>query len=246
MGSRLGPLHFRSLPSHSLLPRGASGVPPVVRLHSGLMDRSAPGRVGLVLLTEAIVSRVRMSTSELMLLVTLLAIGLTALRQRSETWAGILLLATVGMLCISVLGVLYRNGAQRAWWVGFCLFGWGYLTLISLPATRATLPTTSLLAYAHAKLEPPDFQGEIVHVTSTGTGSVRLASNSGQVLVSDEMWLERDEISMIWRGTIGCSFPDRQCFLVVGHFLFTWLAALLGAFAAGWFHRTRKVRLPHS
>ena len=38
-------------------------------------------------------------------------------------------MATLGMLFASLLGVLYRRGQTKAFWVGSSIFGWAYLTL---------------------------------------------------------------------------------------------------------------------
>jgi len=57
------------------------------------------------------------------------AIGLAALRNASETWAGVMLLLTCGVLALAVVGVVCRAESERAWWLGFALFGWGYLAL---------------------------------------------------------------------------------------------------------------------
>src|SRR3954469_14194500 len=77
-------------------------------------------------------SRPRLSLSGLMALVLVLAIGVAALRDASETWAGVVLLLTLGLLGVSVFGVIYRREARRAWWLGFAQFRWlRGLTLVS-------------------------------------------------------------------------------------------------------------------
>jgi len=67
--------------------------------------------------------RIRFSIGQLMAVVLVGAIGLGALRNPSMTWATIIDLATRVMLGLAILGVSLRRGAQRAWWLGFAVFG---------------------------------------------------------------------------------------------------------------------------
>src|SRR5262249_39761145 len=57
------------------------------------------------------------------------AIGFAALRNASETWAGVIFLLTCAVLCLSIVGVVCRGLPARAGWLGFALFGWGSLIL---------------------------------------------------------------------------------------------------------------------
>jgi hypothetical protein len=101
----------------------------------------------------------RTSIASIMVLILFLAVASAALRSASETWDGILLVVVLGMLAVSVLGVVYRRGNQRAGWLGFALFGWGYLTLASGPwfatEVQPRLPTTQLLAYLYRLAAEP-------------------------------------------------------------------------------------------
>jgi hypothetical protein len=72
----------------------------------------------------------RFSIAGLMGAVLVAAVGLAALKNATETWAGAMLLLTCGTLALAVVGAIYRKGVQRAWWLGFSLFGWGYLVLL--------------------------------------------------------------------------------------------------------------------
>ena len=56
---------------------------------------------------------VRFSIAGLMGIVLVTAIGLAALRSPSETWAGVLLLATLAAFCIALVGAFCRTGAER-------------------------------------------------------------------------------------------------------------------------------------
>ena len=72
---------------------------------------------------------VRFPIAGLMWAVVVAALGLAALRNASDIWAGATFLVTCGVLCLALVGIVCRTNESRAWWVGFALFGWGYLAL---------------------------------------------------------------------------------------------------------------------
>jgi hypothetical protein len=89
---------------------------------------------------------VRFSIAGLMGFVLLTAIGFAALRSPSETWSGVLLLATLGAFGIALVGAFCRTGAERGGWIGFAVFGWIYMRAAFWPSDRwPKLPTQSLL-----------------------------------------------------------------------------------------------------
>jgi hypothetical protein len=95
----------------------------------------------------------RFSIAGLMGAVLIAALGLVALRSASETWAGLTLLATCGVLGLAVVGVVCRGAAERAWWLGFAIFGWGYIVLAFWsPANGANLPTMIALEATCTKI----------------------------------------------------------------------------------------------
>jgi hypothetical protein len=97
----------------------------------------------------------RVSIVGMMSFVLVAAVGLAALRNANEAWAGLMLLLTLGALGVSVLGVVHREGEERAWWLGFALFGSGYALLAFGPwfaeEVRPALGTTLLLNYVHTR-----------------------------------------------------------------------------------------------
>ena len=96
---------------------------------------------------------VRFSIAGLMGAVLTAALGLTALRSASETWAGAALLLTCGVLGLAVVGVVSRAADERAWWLGFALFGWGYLALaLWSPPSATKLPTVTGLEAVWTKI----------------------------------------------------------------------------------------------
>lgn len=107
----------------------------------------------------------RFSIAGLMGFVFIVSIGLVSLRWPTPVWAGAIFLMTWGVLSLAVVGAVCRGGPARAWWLGFALFGWGYLLLVfwnpfhypwheqpALAAIEALRPLFGV---------PPRFKGQI-------------------------------------------------------------------------------------
>ena len=76
-----------------------------------------------------------------------------ALCNANPTTAGMMFVISCSVICLAVVGLVCRGSSERAWWLGFGLFGCGYLVLafgegVALPL----LPTTSVLEafYSHS------------------------------------------------------------------------------------------------
>jgi hypothetical protein len=72
---------------------------------------------------------VRFTIAGLMGVVLILALGLAALRNPTGVWASFVPLVTRSLLCLAVVGAICRKGTERAWWLGFALFGWNHFGL---------------------------------------------------------------------------------------------------------------------
>lgn len=73
--------------------------------------------------------KVHFSISSLLALVVVSAIGFAAIRIASPTWAGWLYSLTLLVMLASILGICFRRGTRRVFWIGFALFGWANLFL---------------------------------------------------------------------------------------------------------------------
>jgi hypothetical protein len=146
------------------------------------------------------------SISGLMVIVLASAVGLAALRNPSATWAGAMLVLTCAILALAVVGAIDRRGAERAWWLGSSLFGWGYLALWWRLAGHPTafLPATGLLEILGPWLD-------VAPRTSGGLG--------GLLGVGPSRWLPGGVVL-------------EPSYVQIGHCLFALLAALLGGLLA--------------
>jgi hypothetical protein len=75
------------------------------------------------------VAHLRISVAGMMVLLLGLGLILASLRSSSGAAAAAVLLVTQATLAFAVLAVVYRAGEGRAFWLGFSLFGWGYMAL---------------------------------------------------------------------------------------------------------------------
>ena len=105
----------------------------------------------------------RFTIAGLMGAVLVAAVGLSALRNASETWAGVMFLVTYGVLGLAIVGAICRGFPERAWWLGFFVFGWGYLSLVAYwntwfpfdPYQLDTFPTSMALSAIRPRFGPP-------------------------------------------------------------------------------------------
>jgi hypothetical protein len=74
----------------------------------------------------------RISIAGLLGLVVAIALGLAAVVNANEFWAWATLLLTLTVLFGSVIGTILR-GWRTGGWLGFAVFGWGYLLLLFVP-----------------------------------------------------------------------------------------------------------------
>src|SRR5436309_1310644 len=84
------------------------------------------------------------------------AVGLAALRNASDLWAGMMMLVALAAVGVAVLGAVILRGRERYWWAGFAFFTGGYLALAIGPWLSDTLQpqlgTTALLKYVHSQV----------------------------------------------------------------------------------------------
>ena len=106
------------------------------------------------------------------------------------------------MLTLAIVGVVCRDGTERGWWLGFALFGWGYLLLAFW--SSLDLPTTALLHSLQARLNP---------TIGRGAGGLQSVQFSGV--------LDRD-----------VGMPPIVPFKQTVHCLFALLAAITGGTAS--------------
>lgn len=138
----------------------------------------------------------RFSLARLFGAVVLLAAGLAALVGATPIWANSTFTVTLGILLLAVGGVVYRDGARRAFWLGFLVLGWSYLAFAFGPWFRPNLSdrlaTTQALAALHgqvARFETPKQSARARVLWFRSDGSIYL---DGQAIGSTDLRAELD------------------------------------------------------
>ncbi len=160
------------------------------------------------------------------------AISAVSLIPGQAVWASVLFLLTVALLGVSVVALWQRRQERQAFWQGFALFGCGYLVLTLVPLIQEQasleLPTSRLLRLAHATLAAPA-GNPVASSPLSKTEPVALDQPSTTAIKPDQ---PRNLASGVPR------VVNLKEFLIVGHCLFTMLAALIGSAIARWFNRS--------
>jgi hypothetical protein len=159
------------------------------------------------------------------------------------------------VLANSVLLSVFRQGADRAHWIGFAAFGWLYLLLLMFgwastssdpnswenPLRPYNLATTKLSAWCYDKLyAQPPFQYQTSAASGFGGPSMGMGMPGGSfgMMPSDGMGPMSG-----FGGTPGMaapvfSGPSQGDFVNVSHALWTLLLAACGGWLARWLYAT--------
>jgi hypothetical protein len=108
----------------------------------------------------------RISIAMLLAAMVPIAVGFAALANPTAFWEGSIFLLTMVVMFAAVLGACYRRKAERAFWLGFSLFGWG-LFLVSSDLNYFIRPTSDMwysfgTAGEHSQMPFPAFVRNLV------------------------------------------------------------------------------------
>lgn len=196
----------------------------------------------------------RISIKLMMWYVSFIAVGLAALRNANEAWAGVMIMLTLGTLGAAIIAIVCRRGRERIWWFGFALFGAAYtvLTLFSWFAeTRKSLATTHFLVYLTAQAVPAPLSSSEIGEQLQSVANQLNTTDSNDPGYADQRWrymslqrqlkflsnstTSRPTSSPIQRLLPGIENPN--AFARIGHCIFALLAGLLGAFISSRMYR---------
>jgi hypothetical protein len=202
--------------------------------------------------------RFRFSIASLMTLVVFVAVSLAALRYVSPLWARALFSITWGILLAAVIGIIYRDGRRRAFWVGFALFGFGYLALSFGPwasaEVRPHLITTALLNELYPRMHPESGSTTattILTLNPVGSTSTTSTATAPGTIVVDNVQTSANvfvPVTVIGNmayaltalGASASSSEQAEQFQRVGHALFVLLMAGWGGMIARLAYETRE------
>ena len=114
-------------------------------------------------------SRIRFNIASLLVVVLILGVGFAALRESSDLWDSGVFTLTLTVLLVSILLAIHRRDARRAFWIGFALFGGGYLA--ALPGAVDRIPARDDQGAGLPGLQGARRTQRFFTIQFTGTGS---------------------------------------------------------------------------
>lgn len=122
--------------------------------------------------------RFRFSIADLLGMVFFVALAVAALRAANDTWDSGAFGLALWTLTMAVILAIHRQGRRRAYWLGFALLGWSYLTASLIPPVEARLPTTKGLAYLDSKATGRQKKSFMVRAAAFSPDGRRVATSS--------------------------------------------------------------------
>ena len=172
----------------------------------------------------------------------LVAVGGIALYFANDWWLSGVMTVSIGLWLTGLLAAIYSQSQRRPAVIGAVLAGFLYVLFALGPWFRVHvgpwLLTSQALVHVETKWlgrQPPAQQQQLAF-TNVGIpdGGNVILSGSGTVTMPQV--LTSSTMALVASAGVAQNGP----FLVLGHWLFGWLAAGLGAFAATWMARGRK------
>jgi hypothetical protein len=207
----------------------------------------------------------RFSIRSVMAFVLASALGMAALRNANEFWAGAMIMVALAAVGTAVLGALTLRGAERYGWAGFAVFSGGYLAIAVGPwpndSSKPQLGTTALLTYVRARAADtltspteslPGLQLRRAQLVqriekfaavmrdSSDPALVELKERLANVDVAIQRAIAGGPSASPWRALRPGAMHIAH-FFCVGHSIFSLLAGMVGAAVARGFY-ARRVR----
>jgi hypothetical protein len=175
----------------------------------------------------------RFNIATLLVIIFVLGVGFAALRESDDLWESGMFSLTLGVLLVAILLAVHRGKAKRAFWVGFALFGWGYLVLAEIPSIESRLLTTQGLTYLDSKVpgrpsNPAKLMLSAIRSATSGTQIQNVAFAVDGLKVGTAS----DRVVRVWDATTGKLLSgwsgSTENFVRIGHSLFALMAAWIG------------------
>ena len=192
------------------------------------------------------------------------AIGLAALRNANDWWAGVTLTAVFGTIGAAVIAALILRDKERYIWAGFAIFGGGYFLVALGPALndrfKPYVGTTALITYAQSrvaeasyraldKVADPEEQRAIIRDkikayeampgNPHGRSIEALKRRLSTMGATNEEQHALEAAAERWRSSLPGALNE-NAFFCVGHCLFALAAGIVGVIVAKWFYERRE------
>jgi hypothetical protein len=192
--------------------------------------------------------RFRFTIASLIGVVLFTAVAFAALREATVLWDSVVFTLTVCVFSAAVLLAVHRVGPARAYWLGFALFGGGYLVATLVPTVEHRLATNRGLAYLAEKIAE---RSQSAVLDGTLTGSPTGASNSMSFTTAPAgggfaVATANQGSVQLWNATTGRLLVNlkgtHEEFVRIGHSFVAVLVALAGGGLSRWLHAAGPTR----
>ncbi len=187
--------------------------------------------------------RFRFHLGTLVILILILGVGFAALRESTDTWDSSVFSITLSVLLTSILLAIDRTEAQRAFWLGFALFGSAYLGFSLIPSIEPRLITTKALTYLDSKFPDREIVEGVFGINSSGrltrngqaiTSTSIAPTSDGNTVTTDDKFVLGD--LMITRSSSVTAGVTTENFMRIGHSLLALIAAFVGGLLSRQLH----------
>lgn len=208
----------------------------------------------------------RFSVRSLLVVVTIGCVGIAAMLNADALWESVSWGSALFLLSCAILLIIYRRDQQRAFWVGFVVFGGMYLAVLlysfsaawkgeayaSNPLHYNSLATTKLMGFGYVRLIPDARRQEYVSAPAdAGEEQIGLNSLPGSAIIRTGPY--PGDLSSISFGpgdarvyfaasstvTPNPSYVQPGKFISIGHTLWLLLIAAAGGKVCQVIYRTR-------
>jgi hypothetical protein len=179
----------------------------------------------------------RYSLRQLLVATALVALACVALRNASPAWVAGLMSLVLLLLAAALPLAILRDGATRAWWFGFGLFGGLYMLLLAY--------SWSLDPSSADHNDNPLRPGALLTTRLSRSGYERLFA-SVDTAATDQFgavkfrWNADGKLEPLPPGPPGNTNPSRSDFVNVAHALWALLLAIVGGWFTRWVYATRR------
>jgi hypothetical protein len=187
----------------------------------------------------------RISIRTLMAFVLVSAVGLAALKNAGEIWAGIMLLLALAATGVAILGAALMQGRERAWWLGFAVFAGLYLAIAIGPWVndwfRHQLITSHWLVQVRNALSETNVPALTVEKQAIEAELEKLKPVTPKFQddpVAASLRINLQAIQAQLNANRNAGLRDDH-FQRIGHALFALLAGLVGGTVGLWFWERR-------
>jgi hypothetical protein len=177
--------------------------------------------------------RHRISVARLLAVVAACGLALASLRSAGPAWEGILLTAVLVVLALALVSAACRSGRGRAFWAGFSIAGWLYLSACYVPGLEPKLLSTALLDLSYAYVTPPAAPPDITepdmeHIRALPVG---LRQEDLDAEAVQRRWYEDRGLGYDYFGWgDGPRMHSTQTYRAIGH---CWLGLVIALAAGG-------------